>query len=84
MLSEGRLVDMTVYPVAVLEVEVDETINDVYAREHGEEIAVVLWRLEILDLVAGLPVVRIIVVLWRALSEEGEAIRRQNKPSRCE
>jgi len=84
MLSEGRLVDMTVYPVAVLEVEVDETINDVYAREHGEEIAVVLWRLEILDLVAGLPVVRIIVVLWRALSEEGEAIRRQNKPPRCE
>jgi len=84
MLSEGRLVDMTVYPVAVFEVEVDETINDVYAREHGEEIAVVLWRLEILDLVAGLPVVRIIVVLWRALSEEGEAIRRQNKPSRCE
>jgi len=63
MLSEGRLVDMSVYPIAVLEVEGDETINDVYAREHGEEITVVLWRLEFLDLMAGLPVVRIIMIL---------------------
>jgi len=63
MLSKGRLVDMTVYPVAVLEVEVDETINDVYVREHGEEITVILWRLEFLDLMTGLPVVRIIMVL---------------------
>ena len=71
MLSEGGLVDMTVYPVAVLEVEVDETINDVYVREHSEEIAVVIWRLlEFLDLMAGLPVVRIIMVLWRELNED--------------
>jgi len=84
MLSKGGLVDMTVYPVAVLEVEVDEAINDVYVRQHNEEIAVVLWRLlEFLDLMAGLPVVRIIMVLWGELNEDGEAIRRQNKPSRC-
>lgn len=30
LLSEGRLVDMTVYPIAILEIEVDQAVNNVY------------------------------------------------------
>lgn len=70
MLGEGGLVDMAVYPVAVLEVKVDKAVNDVYAGEHGEKIAIVLGRGEVFCLVvAGLAVIGIIEVLGFALEK---------------
>ena len=61
---------MTIYPIAVLKVEVDKTINDVYVGEHGKEIAVIYWRLKVLNLVTGLPVVGIIDVLELCLEND--------------
>jgi hypothetical protein len=68
MLGEGGLVDMAVYPVAIFEVEIDEAVDDVYAGEHGEKIAIVLgWR-EVFDLViTGLTVLGLIKVFGFAL-----------------